>query len=57
MTRHLVAASLAALMFAAPVVAFAQTDTPAASTDTAKKPMKHHKKKKAAPPASDSMSK
>jgi hypothetical protein len=65
MTRHLVAASLAALMFAAPVVASAQTPAapaaPAADSSTmaAPKKAKHHKKAKAAPaaPAADSTAK
>jgi hypothetical protein len=49
MTRHIVAASLAVLMFAAPAIALAQTPAPA-TTDAPKK-AKHHHKKKAAPAA------
>ncbi len=43
MTRHLIAASLAAVMFASPAIALA-ADAPATSTysDTAPKTKKHH---------------
>ncbi len=54
MTRHLIAASLAVLMLAAPAIALAQ-DAPA-TTDAPKKHAKHHKKK-AAPAPADSTAK
>jgi hypothetical protein len=53
MTRHLIAASLAVLMIAAPAVAFAADPAPAASTDAPapKKAKTHKHKAKAAKPA------
>jgi hypothetical protein len=55
MTRHLIAASLAVLMIAAPVAAFAADPAPAASTDAPapKKAKTHKHKAKTAKPAAD----
>jgi prophage tail gpP-like protein len=59
MTRHIIAASLAVLMFAAPAIAFAADPAPAATEAPAKKTKTHKaathkakKSKKAAAPAS-----
>jgi hypothetical protein len=60
MTRHLIALSLAAMMFAAPAIAYAADPAPATSDAPApKKTHKHHKKaaKKEAAPAADATTK
>jgi hypothetical protein len=57
MTRHIIAASIAALMFAAPAIAFAQTDATATPAAAPKKAKTHHKKKAAPAPAADSTTK